>query len=193
MPRGWSEAARSISASPSFEARNTISPGRKLFDLEGDPRRCPRDIRSRASRKSRPTDLDGETIVALGPDDEFRRKLTQALDGAGLRYRSMIDASLGITVCALVAGGMRDRHRRQRGGTGTGAKGAGVSCVSVRGFACRFICSANAVVRPASLWRRSVRDFRRRPSFTVTTGRATGVRTTIECGLETCLCRRSPS
>jgi DNA-binding transcriptional LysR family regulator len=53
----------------------------------------------------RAEDLSGETIVCLGPEDEFRRKLTQAIDGAGLRHRTMIDASLGLTVCALVAAG----------------------------------------------------------------------------------------
>lgn len=77
---------------------------RKLFDLEGiialpegHPLARKPDIEAH--------DLDGETIVALGPDDEFRRKLTQALETAGQHPRTIIDASLGLTVCALVAAG----------------------------------------------------------------------------------------
>ncbi|QEL27127.1 LysR family transcriptional regulator (plasmid) [Bosea sp. F3-2] len=77
---------------------------RKLFDLEGvialpAGHRLARKLYVEAS------DLDGETIVALGPEDEFRRKLTQALEGAGQHPRTVIDASLGLTICALVAAG----------------------------------------------------------------------------------------
>jgi DNA-binding transcriptional LysR family regulator len=77
---------------------------RKLFDLEG-VLAVPEGHRLAAKPEIAATDLDGETIVALGPEDEFRRKLTQALDGTGLRHRTIIDANLGLTVCALVAAG----------------------------------------------------------------------------------------
>lgn len=77
---------------------------RKLFDLEGV---IALPERHRLARKPviEAADLADEAIVALGPEDEFRRKLTQALEGAGQRPRTIIDASLGLTVCALVAAG----------------------------------------------------------------------------------------
>jgi len=78
--------------------------GRKLFDLEGILA-LPGGHALLDKAEIRAEDLAGETIVMLGPDDEFRRKLTQAIDSAGVRYRSMIDTSLGITVCALVSAG----------------------------------------------------------------------------------------
>lgn len=77
---------------------------RKLFDLEGVIV-LPAGHRLASRPDIRAEDLADETIVALGPDDEFRRRLTQALDAASLRYRSMIDASLAVTVCTLVAAG----------------------------------------------------------------------------------------
>jgi DNA-binding transcriptional LysR family regulator len=49
--------------------------------------------------------LTDETIVELGPEDEFRRKLSRALEGAGEHPRYVIDASLELTVCALVSAG----------------------------------------------------------------------------------------
>jgi DNA-binding transcriptional LysR family regulator len=77
---------------------------RKLFELEGV---IAMPVGHRLADKTTivAQDLAGEAIVALGPEDEFRRRLTQTLDAAGLRYRSVIDASLGVTVCALVAAG----------------------------------------------------------------------------------------
>lgn len=77
---------------------------RKLFELEGVIAML---AGHRLAEKSvvRAEDLADETIVALGPEDEFRRRLTQAIDEAGLRYRTVIDASLGVTVCALVSAG----------------------------------------------------------------------------------------
>lgn len=77
---------------------------RKLFDLEGVIA-LPTGHRLAERPDVTAADLAGERIVALGPDDEFRRKLTQALEGAGQHPLTMIDASLGITVCALVAAG----------------------------------------------------------------------------------------
>ena len=77
---------------------------RKLFELEGVVA-MPTGHRLADKHEIHPEDLADESIVALGPEDEFRRRLTQALDGAGLRYRTVIDASLGVTVCALVAAG----------------------------------------------------------------------------------------
>lgn len=77
---------------------------RKLFELEGV---IAMPVGHRLADKTTivAQDLAEEAIVALGPEDEFRRRLTQTLDAAGLRYRSVIDASLGVTVCALVAAG----------------------------------------------------------------------------------------
>lgn len=77
---------------------------RKLFDLEGVIA-LPAGHRLAQRPYIEVRDLDGETIVALGPDDEFRRKLTQALEGMGQQPRTIIDASLGLTVCALVEAG----------------------------------------------------------------------------------------
>lgn len=77
---------------------------RKLFELEGVIA-MPAGHRLADKEMIVAQDIAEESIVALGPEDEFRRRLTQVLDGAGLRYRSVIDASLGVTVCALVAAG----------------------------------------------------------------------------------------
>ncbi|MGO4677713.1 LysR substrate-binding domain-containing protein [Bosea sp. 2YAB26] len=77
---------------------------RKLFDLEGVIA-LPERHRLTSRSEIRAEDLADEAIVGLGLDDEFRRRLSQALDGASVRYRSMIDASLGVTVCTLVAAG----------------------------------------------------------------------------------------
>jgi DNA-binding transcriptional LysR family regulator len=77
---------------------------RKLFDLEGVVA-LPEGHDLAKKREITAEDLENETIVGLGPDDEFRRKLTQAMEGAGVRHRTVIDASLGVTVCALAAAG----------------------------------------------------------------------------------------
>lgn len=77
---------------------------RKLFDLEGVIA-MPEGHRLASKSEIEAEDLADETIVALGPEDEFRRKLTQAMEGAGVRHRTVIDASLGVTVCALAAAG----------------------------------------------------------------------------------------
>ena len=101
---------------------------RRLFDLEGVialPEGHPLTSRP----EIRAEDLAEETIVALGLDDEFRRRLTQAIDGANVRYRSMIDAESGRHSLCPRRGGMRCRHSRQRGGTHPGWEGAGVSCL----------------------------------------------------------------
>lgn len=77
---------------------------RKLFDLEGV---IALPAGHRLARKPfvEAADLAGETVIALGPEDEFRRKLGQALEAAGQHPRTVIDASLGLTICALVAAG----------------------------------------------------------------------------------------
>ena len=77
---------------------------RKLFDLEG-VLALPEDHRLARKSYVGADDLDGETIIALGPEDEFRRKLTHAMEAAGRRPSTMIDASLGLTICTLVAAG----------------------------------------------------------------------------------------
>jgi DNA-binding transcriptional LysR family regulator len=77
---------------------------RKLFDLEGVIV-LPEGHRLASRSEIQAGDLAEETIVGLALEDEFRRKLTQAMDGGNLRYRSVIDASLAVTVCALVAAG----------------------------------------------------------------------------------------
>lgn len=77
---------------------------RKLFDLEGVIA-LPAGHRFAEKTHIEASDLAGETIVALGPEEDFRRKLNLALEGAGQHPRSIIDASLGVTVCALVAAG----------------------------------------------------------------------------------------
>ncbi|MGN6097956.1 MAG: LysR substrate-binding domain-containing protein [Bosea sp. (in: a-proteobacteria)] len=77
---------------------------KKLFDLEGV---VALPAGHRLSRKSfvEASDLIGETIIALGPEDEFRRKLSQACEAAGQLPRTIIDASLALTVCGLVGEG----------------------------------------------------------------------------------------
>jgi DNA-binding transcriptional LysR family regulator len=77
---------------------------RKLFELEGVIA-LPAGHRLAAKPDIRAEDLAEETIISLGLEDEFRRRLGKAMDVAGVRYHSMIDASLGLTVCALVAEG----------------------------------------------------------------------------------------
>lgn len=78
---------------------------RKLFDLEGLIV-LPGGHPLAAKKEICPEDLAREQIVSLGPDDEFRRKLVQAMEAAGVRYSSVIDASLALTVCALVERGL---------------------------------------------------------------------------------------
>jgi DNA-binding transcriptional LysR family regulator len=78
---------------------------RKLFDLEGVVA-LPMDHRLAAKNEISPEDLMGEHIISLGPEDEFRRKLVEAMGAAGVCYRSAIEASLGLTVCALVEQGL---------------------------------------------------------------------------------------
>jgi DNA-binding transcriptional LysR family regulator len=78
---------------------------RKLFDLEGVIA-LPAGHPLTAKKELSPQDLAREQIISLGPEDEFRRKLVQAMDAAGARYSSVIDASLGLTVCALVEEGL---------------------------------------------------------------------------------------
>jgi DNA-binding transcriptional LysR family regulator len=77
---------------------------RKLFDLEGVIA-LPEGHRLARKPYVEAADLADETIIALGPEDEFRRKLTQALEAAGQHPHTIIDASLGLTICALVAAG----------------------------------------------------------------------------------------
>lgn len=77
---------------------------RKIFDLEGVIA-LPAGHRLAQRPCIEAPDLDGETIIGLGLDDEFRRKLTQALEGADQQPRTIIDASLGLTVCTLVEAG----------------------------------------------------------------------------------------
>jgi DNA-binding transcriptional LysR family regulator len=77
---------------------------RKLFELEGVIA-LPADHRLATKTEIRAEDLADETIISLGLEDEFRRRLSQLMDGAGVRYRSTIDASLGLSLCALVAEG----------------------------------------------------------------------------------------
>lgn len=78
---------------------------KKLFDLEGV---IVLPLRHGLANQDdiRPEDLVRETIISLGPEDEFRRKLTALMDAAGVPYRSAIEASLGLTVCALVEQGL---------------------------------------------------------------------------------------
>ena len=78
---------------------------RKLFDLEGVVV-LPAGHRLAAKKEVRPADLADEQIISLGPEDEFRRRLAHALDAAALPYRSAVEASLGLTVCALVEQGL---------------------------------------------------------------------------------------
>ena len=77
---------------------------RKLFDLEGV---IALPVGHRLAEKSeiRVEDLASETIISLGPEDEFRVRLARAMDQAGARYHSLIDVSLGVTVCTMVASG----------------------------------------------------------------------------------------
>ena len=78
---------------------------RKLFDLEGLVALPPgHPLAERAA--IRPGDLRDEQIISLGPADEFRRKLVAAMEAAGAPYRSVIDVSLGLTVCAMVENGL---------------------------------------------------------------------------------------
>ncbi len=77
---------------------------RKLFDFEGVIV-LPEKHRLAERAEIRAQDLDKETIVALGPEDGFRLRLERALDQAGVNCRTLIDTSLGATVCALVAAG----------------------------------------------------------------------------------------
>ena len=77
---------------------------KKLFDLEGVIA-LPEGHRLARKPVIEVADLADETIIALGPEDEFRRKLGQALEAAGLQPRTIIDTSLALTVCALVAEG----------------------------------------------------------------------------------------
>ena len=77
---------------------------RKLFDLEGVIA-LPEGHHLAGKSELEARDLTDETIVELGPEDQFRRKLSQALEGVGEHPRYVIDASLGLTVCALVAAG----------------------------------------------------------------------------------------
>lgn len=95
---------------------------RKLFDLEGVVA-LPAGHRLAGKPWVEVPDLAGETVIALGPEDEFRRKLGQAFEAIGQQPRTIIDASLALTVCALVAEGCgvgivdseAARERRGRG------------------------------------------------------------------------------
>ena len=77
---------------------------RKLFDAEGVIA-LPESHRLARKPVLEAADLAGETIIALGPEDEFRRKFGQALEAAGQQPRTIIDTSLALTVCTLVAEG----------------------------------------------------------------------------------------
>jgi DNA-binding transcriptional LysR family regulator len=74
---------------------------RKLFDLEGLIA-LPAQHRLADRKVITPSDLANEPIISLGPEDEFRRKLTAAMEAAGARYHSVIDVSLGLTLCGMV-------------------------------------------------------------------------------------------
>lgn len=78
---------------------------RKLFDLEGLIA-VPASHPLAQAPLVTPSDLSGEPIISLGPADEFRRKLTVAMEVEGAVYRSVIDVSLGLTVCAMVEQGV---------------------------------------------------------------------------------------
>lgn len=78
---------------------------RKLFDLEGLIA-LPAGHRLADRKAITPSDLADEPIISLGPEDEFRRKLTASMERAGARYRSVIDVSLGVTLCAMVEQGL---------------------------------------------------------------------------------------
>ncbi|WP_460450026.1 LysR substrate-binding domain-containing protein [Alsobacter sp. SYSU BS001988] len=78
---------------------------RKLFDLEGLAA-LPAGHRLAAKAQVSPADFAGEPIISLGPADEFRRRLAAAMEAAGAQYSSVIDVSLGLTVCAMVEHGL---------------------------------------------------------------------------------------
>ena len=78
---------------------------RKLFDLEGLIALPARHQLARLPLIT-PADLSGEPIISLGPADEFRRKFATAMEAGGAVYRSAIDVSLGMTVCAMVEQGI---------------------------------------------------------------------------------------
>ncbi|PSC05267.1 LysR family transcriptional regulator [Alsobacter soli] len=78
---------------------------RKLFDLEGLIA-LPAGHRLGEKDSITADDLAGEPIIALGPADEFRRRLVAAMEAAGAPLRSVIDVSLGLTVCAMVERGL---------------------------------------------------------------------------------------
>jgi DNA-binding transcriptional LysR family regulator len=95
---------------------------RKLFDLEGVIA-LPAGHRLARKPTVEISDLAGEAIIALGPEDEFRRKLGRAMEMAGQHPRIVIDASLALTVCALVAEGrgvgiVDSEAARERSGRG---------------------------------------------------------------------------
>ena len=119
----WPDVSLSLYAHPSSEAVRLVGNGeidigiaqirnedhnlvrRKIFDFEGVlalPASHPLARRNHVSAQ----DLAGEAIISLGPHDEFRRKLFEAMDVAGVAYRSAIDVSLGLTVCGLVEQGL---------------------------------------------------------------------------------------
>ena len=66
--------------------RGIHSARKKLFDLEGV---IVLPLRHGLANQDdiRPEDLVRETIISLGPEDEFRRKLTALMDAAGVPYR----------------------------------------------------------------------------------------------------------
>lgn len=53
-----------------------------------------------------PADLDGESFISFSPGSDISATISAILDGAGVKPRRQIEASMAPTVCALVASGL---------------------------------------------------------------------------------------
>lgn len=87
---------------------NAEYPGADIFRLQSVATVCVMPIGHRLASKTVVdiADLDGESIVSLGPSNPIRIRLEEALRAAGVTYRRPIETTLAYSACNFVKGGM---------------------------------------------------------------------------------------
>ncbi|QEI08569.1 LysR family transcriptional regulator [Pigmentiphaga aceris] len=87
---------------------STEYPGVNAFALPSVAAVCvlPRGHRLRRKKVVQVTDLEGESLISLGPNNPMRIRLEVALTSAGVQCRRPVETTLAYSACNMVAGGL---------------------------------------------------------------------------------------
>lgn len=87
---------------------STEYPGVNTFALPSVAAVCvlPRGHRLARKKTVQVTDLDGESLISLGPNNPMRIRLEVALAAAGVNCRRPVETTLAYSACNMVAGGL---------------------------------------------------------------------------------------